>query len=240
MSRLARGVLAASLALALTGCETTQEKSAAIAKRLAHQRATVSVRRIATASKRVKVLSAQLVHSASGTAAVLELRNTSAQAVADVPILVSVTDAAGKQIYTNATVGGTSPTGEISLIEARATVWWVDANVLVGNATAAHVSARVGAGTAAPAQAARIEVTGLTSGSNFIGAFIAGRAINGSAAASDLTVYAVALSAGRVLAAGQSMIPSLAARTSSAFQLSVVGSPKGKSLSASIVPAHLG
>ncbi len=240
MSRLARGVVVASLALTLTGCETTQERSAAIAKRLAHQRATVSVTRIATAGKRVKVLSAQLVHSTSGTAAVLELRNTSAQAVADIPILVFVRDAAGKQIYTNATVGDTSPTGEISLIEPRATVWWVDANVLVGNATATHVSARIGAGTRPPARAARIEVTGLTSGSNFIGPFIAGRAINGSAAASALTVYAVALSAGRVLAAGQSLIPSLGARKSSTFQLTVIGSPKGKSLSASIVPAHLG
>ena len=187
------------------------------------------------------MLSAQLVHSASGTAAVLELRNTSATAVANVPILIFVTDGAGKQIYTNATVGGSSPTGEISLIEAHATVWWVDANVLVGNATATHVSARVGAGTTPPAQAAaRVEVTGLTSGSNFIGPFIAGRAINGSAAASDLTVYAVALSAGRVIAAGQSLIPSLGAHKSSAFQLSVIGAPKGKSLSAAIVPAHLG
>ncbi len=76
------------------------------------------------------------------------------------PILISVTDAAGKQIYTNATVGASSPTGEISLIGAHATVWWVDANVLVAGATATHVSARIGAGDGAAGAGRRsIEVT---------------------------------------------------------------------------------
>lgn len=240
MSRPAYAVAAALLALALAGCETTEQKSAAIAKRLAHERANVSITRIARASKTIKVLSAQLVRSSGGTAAVLELENTSGTARANVPILISVKDAAGKTLFTNATAGSSTPSGEISLIGGHATAWWVDANVLVARGTPTAVSARVGQGVAAPAGAATLTTADLSAGSNFVGPFIAGRALNDAGPASDVTVYAVALSGGRVIAAGQSLIPALGSHGASTFQLSVIGAPKGGRLDATVVPAHLG
>ena len=240
MSRPANAVAAALLAFAVAGCATTEQKSATIAKRLAHDRADASSTRIAATSRTIRVLSAQIERSASGTAAALELENTSAAPRANVPILISVSDSAGKTLFTNATVGTSTPSGELSLIGAHATIWWVDANVLVGSGTPVHVSARVGEGIAAPAQATALTTTSLSAGSNFVGPFIAGRALDDGGAQSDVTVYAVALSGERVIAAGQSLLPTLAGHASSPFQVSVIGSPKGGLLEVTGAPAHLG
>ena len=85
-------------AVSLAGCETTAEKSAKLekaAKRIAPaQQQGLS---IAHASSIVKVLSATLVHGTEGTAAVLTLHNSSAKAIREVPISISLKDANGRR-----------------------------------------------------------------------------------------------------------------------------------------------
>jgi hypothetical protein len=238
MSIPARAAAATLLAIGLAGCETTEQKSAAIEKRLAGRRASTTLTRIGATSKVVKVLSAQLVHSAAGTAAALELRNTSSEARADVAIVIDVTDATGKSVFTNASAGASSPSGEISLIGPHATVWWVEANVLTSDLAPSHVSARVGRGEPAVAGARVLRATHLTSGSNFAGPFIGGRVVNGAAALDDVAVYTVAVADGHVLAAGQSLIPRLGGHATTSFQVNVIGSPRRARLTATIVPAH--
>jgi hypothetical protein len=229
----------ALLALSVAGCETTEQKSAAIAKHLAHERANATTTKIAHASKTIRILSAQLVRGA-GTAAALELQNTSGQARADVPIVITVTDASGKVLFTNATAGSDTPSGEIAFIGAHATAWWVDANVLVASGTPKSVSARIGDGVAAPRGVPGLSTADLSTGSNFVGPFISGRVLDDAQAASDVTLYAVALTGTRVLAAGQSLIPTLRSHGASSFQVSVIGAPKGGRLEATAVPEHLG
>jgi hypothetical protein len=226
-------------AIALAGCESTEQESAKIAKQLGHQRASAAITQIKGANSSVRVVSAQIVSSAGSAAAVLELRNNSSHAQADVPILITVFDAAGKAVYSNSTVGESSPSGELSLLEAHATVWWVDPSVLASGGTPVRVVARIGAPTASAPQLS-LSAGKLASGSNFAGPFISGSASNSSgAAAADVTVYAVALAGSRVLAAGQSLIPSLPAHGSASFQVNVVGKTKGATPAATLAPAHL-
>ena len=179
MNRSGIAPLALLATIALASCETTQQKSAQIAKRDANQTADAQQTKIGAASKTVKVDQAQLVHTSSGTAAAIQLTNLSGQAQAHIPIIVTAYDAAGKAVYSNNTVGADLPSGELTLLGAHATVWWVDSNVLAGAGTPVRVSAQIGAGKT-PASTPALSVSRLSSGSNFVGAFISGRAVNGS------------------------------------------------------------
>jgi hypothetical protein len=240
MKRRSAALLTLLAAIALAGCETTEQESAKIAKRLGHQEASAAVTQIKGADSSVRVVSAQIVSSASGDAAVLELRNNSSHAQADIPILITVLDAAGKAVYSNSTVGESAPSGELSLLEAHATVWWVDPSVLARGGTPVRVVAKIGAPTGS-APALSLAASKLAIGSNFVGPFIGGTATtDSSTAASDVTVYAVALAGSRVVAAGQSLIPTLAAHGSASFQVNVVGTTKGAKPVATLAPAHIG
>jgi hypothetical protein len=232
----------AIVAVLLAGCETTEQESARIAKTLGHQSTAVAVTKIAGTNREVRVDKAALVSSAGGTAAALELTNTSAKAQADVPILITVTDAAGKPVYTNDTVGTSSPSGELSLLPAHATVWWVDGNLLLSGGAAVHVVAQIGkATTVAPATTTTLSATHLNVGSNFVGPLIGGTVTNGSSAPqTQLAIYAVALSGGQVVAAGQSALPTLGGHASAPFQVTVVGKPKGATTAVTVAPAHIG
>jgi len=240
MKRRSAALLSLLGAIALAGCESTEQESAKIAKRLGHQRASAAITQIKGTNSNVRVVSAQIVSSASGSAAVLELSNNSSRAQADIPILITVFDAAGKTVYTNSTIGESSPSGELSLLEAHETAWWVDSSVLASGGTPVRVVAKIGAPTAS-APPPTLSAGKLASGSNFVGPFVSGSASNSSgAAAADVTVYAVALAGSRVVAAGQGLIPSLGAHGSAPFQVNVVGKIKGATPAATLAPARVG
>jgi hypothetical protein len=227
-------------AIALAGCETTEQKSAQIAKRVGNQRADAQQTKIAAANKSVRILRSAIVRGAGGSAAVLELENTSAATQRDIPIVITAYGASGKAVYTNNTVGASSPTGELSLLAGHATAWWVDSNVLSSAGEPVRLVAQIGAGSTGAAPAP-LRSANLVGGSNFVGPYIGGSATNASdSALSDVTVYAVALAGGRVVAAGQSLIPVLSAHRSTSFEVTVIGSPKGASPAATIAPGHLG
>jgi uncharacterized lipoprotein YmbA len=230
------------VAVLLAGCETTEQQSARIAKTLGHQSTGAIDTQITGTNREVRVDQAVLVSSASGTAAALELTNTSATAQADLPILITVSDATGKPVYTNDAVGTSSPSGELSFLPAHATVWWVDGDLLLSGGAPVHIAARIGkAATATPAVPASLSATHLKVGSNFVGPLIGGTVTNGSSTAqTDLAIYAVALSDGHVVAAGQSALPTLGAHTSAPFQVTVVGKPKGATAVVTVAPAHIG
>ncbi|MGD0196933.1 MAG: hypothetical protein ABSC56_03345 [Solirubrobacteraceae bacterium] len=237
--RAGAALLALLGALSLAGCESTEQESAQIAKRLGHQSADAAVTQIKGTNAAVRVDQAQIVSSRSGTAAALELTNTSSRPQADIPILVTAYDAAGKAVYSNATVGESSPSGELSFLAAHATAWWVDGSLLAAGGTPVRLTAKIGDPTTSAVQLA-LSVSHLAAGSNFVGPLIDGKAVNGSASAeSDATVYAVALVGGHLVGAGQGVVPALAAHGSASFQVNVTGKAAGATVAATIVPAHI-
>jgi len=111
---LACALQGALVALALTGCESSQEKSAKLereAKLHLKQVAETEVT-ITRPSTRVQATSESVVTSSEGSAAVVMLHNSSAAALADVPILITVRDAQGATVYTNKAPGLT-PTSRL-------------------------------------------------------------------------------------------------------------------------------
>jgi hypothetical protein len=234
-----RAAAAALLAaLALTGCETTAEKSASLehaAKQLAaHRRSAPSAIAFTRPSAVVKVLSATLVHSSEGTAAVITLRNTSARALRTMPIALTVKDASGRTLFQNNAAGLEAGLVSLSSLAPHTTLTWVDDQVPVNGAPAA-VSARVGEAQGRAANLPLITVTGLhqiEDPTNGIGA--AGTVSNTSSTTQrNLVVFVLARRGAATAAAGRAVVPEIAAHSTQTFTAFLIGDQRGASLQAS-------
>jgi hypothetical protein len=211
--------------LALSGCESTQEKSAQLEKTAHRTRLVERGLSIAKASPDITVLGATLVRGAEGAAAVVTLRNDSAQALSDVPIAITVKDAQGSTVFQNNTPGLEAALTSLGSLPAHGVATWVDDQV---PATGDPVRVTAIAGESPAVSGALPEIQGADvhpseeSGS----ATAAGTVRNRSSVAQRaLVVYAVARRAGRVVAAGRAILPEVAPGAAVPFQAFLVGSP---------------
>ncbi|HSZ15000.1 MAG TPA: hypothetical protein VK790_13275 [Solirubrobacteraceae bacterium] len=225
------------VALTLTGCETSAEKSAKLEK-VAKRQAAEAKRRltqrslsITHPSSKVRVVATTIVHSSEGTAAVVTLRNLSATAQRDVPIEIAVKSAGGATIYTNRTAGLAPALVSAPLLPAHGTTTWIDDQIEAAG-TPASVSATVGEGEPVTGAIPLLSVQGArlvndeTSGLEEEGSVIN----HSTVAQRELVLYAVARRAGKVVAAGRALIPQTAAGSSTRFQVFFIGSPQGAQL----------
>lgn len=230
------------LALALAGCETTAQKSATLeraALRKAHGVAKARGLTIHGQSRAVDVVSSTILHSPEGTAAVLTLRNRSGRAVDDSPLLISVRASNGSIIYSNDVSGLAHSLVSAPLIPPHGEVTWIDDQVQ-SPSTAAGVTARIGEGTSLGGPVPRIDVEGGRLVREAGSASAEGTATNRSGVEQkELSVYAIALRAGRTVAAGRAVLPTLAAHGSAHFQIYFIGDPVGARLQLS-APATSG
>lgn len=229
--------LAAALALAalaLTGCETTAEKSAkleAAAKRAGGGAATSRGLSVTNTSRDVTVTATAVLHSSEGAAGVVSIRNNSASALHDVPIEITVKDSHGASLYTNTQPGLGRALISAPVIGAHASMTWVDDQIQTPGAPAS-VEAKIG--QAPIAQGAIPQL--ILSSTHLVedpstGPGAAGTVVNHSAVTQrELVVYAVARRGTRVVAAGRAVVPEAGANASTPFQLFFVGDPRGARL----------
>jgi hypothetical protein len=246
-SALAFAALALA-ALALSGCETTAEKSAKLEKAaLARQRASGGVPgsagkglTITTPSKAIRVVAASALRDSEGAAAVVTLRNDSAAAVRDVPIEVTVRDAHGATVYSNATAGLSPTLTTVAYVPAHGQLDWVDDQVQASSPPAAAL-ARVGEGSPAPGGAPALAISGtrlFEDPTNGLGA--EGTIANRSTVTQrELVIYVVGRRGASVVAAGRAVLPQLAAGASTRFQVFFIGSPQGARLQVYAPPSTL-
>lgn len=215
--------------LLLAGCESSQDRSARLAKSAVAHKNEKGVS-VTARSPDVSVLKTALVKDRYGTAAAVQLRFTGARPQAAMPISFELRDAAGKKAYGNDLPGLAASLTHVPLLRPGERVWWVDDQVQVKGAK--RVAARVGPATApAPATAPKLVPTGLTLESDSSGAYTAGKLRNPSAIEQrQLTIYAVAERGGRVVAAGRAGIERLKAQKSAPFRIFWIGDPKGAQL----------
>ncbi len=236
-------LLLVALALTLTGCETTAEKSAKLereAKELAARRPPppkgLSITRESTV---VKVLDATVVHSSEGAAAVITVHNSSAHALRAVPIAITVKDRAGTTVYQNNLAGLEAALVSIPSLAPHAELAWVDDQIPAGGEPVS-VSARLGEVPASAGALPEIAVAGLhlgESASNGLGA--SGTVSNHSGVAQHkLVVFAVARRGASVVAAGRAILPEVPARASMPFEVFFIGEPRGARLQASAPPSN--
>jgi hypothetical protein len=244
--KLAALVLAA---LALTGCESNQERSAALKKARHPQEVEEAKRRalaeraltITRQSTNVKVIAATVLHDSEGAAAVLTLRNSSNSTLRDVPIQITVKNAVGASTYTNATPGLSPSLVSVSLLPAHGVLTWIDDQVQ-SSGVPASVSAKVGEASPASGAIPTLTVAGahLAQGSAS-GAGAEGIVVNHSGVSQqELIVYAVARRAGRIVAAGRAVLAQAPAGASIPFQIFLVGEPRGATLEVNAPATTLG
>jgi hypothetical protein len=222
--------------LALTGCETTQEKSAKLER--AHHKSAVAAQglTISQASPTIKVLSASAVHTSEGTAAAVTVTN-SGSARREVPLLIYIRQAGGSPI-SNSEPGLAHSLTSIAYVPSHGKAVWVDDQLtLTGKPGAA--TAKIGEGKPATGAAPKI-----TLGSHKLekepgGEVLSGTVTDGSSVAQhELVVYATATRDGRTIAAGRAVIASLAAGATSKFQIFLIGaSAAGAQLTLSAPPS---
>jgi hypothetical protein len=235
-------------AIALLGCESSQEKNAKLEKAakpreaaaLAKGAAAERARRITHPSTKVAVTGVTLLRSSEGLATVVTLHNRTGTALREVPVKVLVSDAHGRQIYTNATPGQSPPLVSAALIRAHGTLEWIDDQIPPDGA-ASRASAIAGEAPAAGRGAPVLQVQGAHMVEDpSSGAGAEGQVVNRSAVTQrELVVYATARRAGKIVAAGRAVVPEAGAHASTRFQLFFIGDPHGARLEASAPPSTL-
>jgi hypothetical protein len=224
------------LALALAGCESNQERSAALAKHAHHLKPAQAGLSISRRSADVKVLGTTFITGSEGAAAVVVLRNISAHTLRDVPIAITVKGAGSRTLYENNGAGLEAALTSLASLPAHAQETWVDDQVPASSGPAT-VTALVGEAPGA-GSAPRIEVQGVhASEESGTGAGAAGTVRNRSKVTQrSLVVYGLAVRSGRIVAAGRAVLPEVAAGASVPFQAFLVGAPTGARLEASAPP----
>jgi hypothetical protein len=221
-------VVVALCALAVAGCESSQAKSARLAKapRASSQEHGVKVTR---ENPDVRVLSTALVHDQYGTAAVVELRSKARTPQADIPISF-VVRGGGKRLFANDSPGLAKTLTHVPLLLPREHVWWVHDQVSADGATS--VSAKVGTSTTKlPAKLPHLIATGLKLEQDPDGAYTAGKLRNDSDVTQlELVVYGVAERGGKIVAAGRAGIDRLRPHATKPFKVFWIGKPQGATI----------
>lgn len=241
--RLALSLLACgALGLWLGACESTEQESEKIGRQSTRALAGTSTLHLGPANRDVRVSDVTLLSGAGRRAVALRLTGTGTSPQVEVPVLVSVTGAGGRQLYTNTTVGLESSLQHMPLLRAGVGQWWVDDQVLTSLApSTVHVHIGAGAGRvqgALPDMSASVVEVGEAGGSTVL----TGNLVNRSALAqSKVPVFAVAVRGGKVTAAGRALVPSVgpgstAKPASAQFQIFLVGSPAGSSYQLTVAP----
>jgi hypothetical protein len=228
-------------ALALSGCETTAEESARLERAAKHT--ALSAERgltIRHASRYVKVLSTQILHSGEQTAAIVTLRNTSAHALRDAPLAITVHDAHGTALFKNDAPGLEAALTSVALLPPGAQTVWIDDQVQASG-TPTGVTALVGEGHRTSSAAPRLQISDVHRIEDpASGPGAAGTVTNESAITQhSLAIYALARRGSRIVAAGRAVLPEVAAHGSGSFEIFFVGKAAGAQLQLSAQPSNL-
>jgi hypothetical protein len=231
-------------AVGVSACESTQGKSARLRREgkglLKKQRAGLS---IASTNRDVRVVDTAVLHDQFGTAAVVELENTTPRDMTNVPLAITVKGAGGKTLYRNNAPGLDSALVATPLLPHGRRVVWIN-NQVTATVAPRSVAVKVGAPKgAAPARVPLIEISGVKQDRDADGYFVSGVIANRSRIEQRrLTVFVVARKGGRVVAAGRGVVERLApapTRKPVRFTVYFVGNPSGARVTFYAPPVRL-
>ncbi len=222
-------VALAGVALVVTGCESTQDKSAKIAAELGPVAEEQGLK-ISARNRSVTVVSTVLLSDANGGAVVVELHNDSGRDLAEVPLLIDVLDANGRSVYRNDIPGIEPALAAVPYIPAGGNATWVHDQVLASGKPA-KVKATVGAGGVEfSGRVPQVSVSEpKLEGDPYTGIDAGGEVVNESGEDIDrLLLYAVAREGGKIVAAGRGAIEPLKDKPKPVpYNIFFIGDPKG-------------
>lgn len=236
-----RGLLAmATLALlALTGCETTQDRSSRLEAEAAKAGGSASlvadpVRR----GKQVAIAKRTLLEDENGKAVVLELKNKRSRAVRNLPIRLELRGAGGDVVYSNAVKGLDRSLVSLAALPAGGSGFWIHDQLAVKGKTRTKVI--VGDGSRVTGRLPKVSVSGVRLISDPDGTAATGRLVNRSKIDQRrIVVFAIARRKGRVVAAGTAQVKRLRARGKARFQMFFIGDPRRGRLSYFVPPTSV-
>jgi hypothetical protein len=226
------------IAVGATGCESSEQESASIARTAQHSTAPSKLE-LGALSRDVRASDVTLIQGAESAAVAVHLTSTDSRALADVPIAINVRSASGSLLYTNETAGLEAPLQHMQLLPGGGGGWWVD-NQVLGVKGKARVHVSVGTAGSSPAKSVpQVSASGFKvenqSGEHVLTGVLSNHS---TAAQSKLPVYAVALKGATVTAAGSGVVESVPAGASKVpFQIFLVGNPAGAHLDVTVAPA---
>jgi len=222
------------VALVLSGCESSQSKSARL-RAASEDSAPEKGLAVARANPDVRVTDSTVLTDtkAKRSAAVITLRNTSGRTQTALPLLFTLTDAAGKKVFSNDLPGASPDLTTVPSLAAGGTLVWVN-DVIVNVAGATEAKATVGVGKPAGGTPPKVRISNVRLENDEIdGATAVGRVRNDSAVVQErLVIFAVARRGRRIVAAGRAVVPRLKPGPKGArFTLFFIGDPAGAKLS---------
>jgi hypothetical protein len=222
-----------------TACETTEQESAKLAREDHQPASGPAALKLGARNRSVRVSDLTLLRRSGRTAVAVKLTGTSTSTQIDVPLLLTVTGAGGKTLYSN-DAGGLEPSLQrIGVLAPGRGAWWVDDQILTSKTPlAAHV--RVGTGTTARTGSVPTLTTSRVHLSSTTGATVLqGGLVNHSAVTENrVAVFAVAVRDGKVTAAGRAVVETLPGRSATPvpFEIFLVGSAAGATLELTVAP----
>lgn len=231
-------LLLLGLAPLLSGCESTQAKSARLAREGSRQLAAERGLVVRTQNADVRAVATSVVQDENGTAVVVVLRNRAARPVGRVPIAIDVRGSGRRSLYRNDTPGLDPSLVEATGVPARGELVWVNDQV-TPSGTPKQVEARIGAARGdAPRELPRLELTQpRLLDDRVTGVEAVGRVTNRSDVEQRrLVVSCVARKGARVVAAGRAIVNRLAPGKSASFHVFFIGDPRGARVTVAAPP----
>jgi hypothetical protein len=231
-------LLVLALPLLLAGCETTQQTSARLQKQGKHAFTETGVK-VASVSRSVRVLDTAVLHDANGAAVVVTLRNQTGKVLVAAPVAIVVKGKGGAAVFRNDAPGLEPALAHVASLAPGQRLDWVNDQV-TADGTPTAVDARVGAGAAGgklpklTVGRPRVEVDAVN------GPTAVGTVTNRSKIVqTGLVVFAVGRKAGKVVAAGRSLIPRLVPGKPAKYHVFFIGDPRGAKLTVTAPPTVL-
>jgi hypothetical protein len=240
MTAAIRLVAAALAALAMVACESTQDKSA----RLAKSGATALNQEGLDVRKRnpdVKVVGKAVLQDANGAAVVVVLRNTGRAPLRGVPVEINVLGRSGKSEFRNNDPGIEPSLVGPSVLPPGTQLGWVhDQVVAYGKVASLKATPGPEKGTVS-GKLPKIELSEpRLEGDPVSGIEATGTISNRSDVEQrDLVIYCVARKGGEIVAAGRGGVPKLRVGQTRNYHIFFIGDPRGAELTLAAPPTTL-
>jgi hypothetical protein len=226
----------------LSGCESSQDKSARLAKQggKAFTRKGLDVKH---ENPDVKVVGTTVLQDKNGAATVVVLHNNAPTLQTNVPVSIDVLGPGRKSVFKNDAPGLQKSLVSAPVLPPRSDFVWVNDQV-TPSGTAKSVDVKVGRSPGPPPSGGKLpqlDVTAPTLKSDPVsGVEATGTVTNRSRVEQvELIVYCVARRGGKVVAAGRSGIARLQPGKKKAYHVYFIGDPTGGKLAVAAPPTVL-
>lgn len=222
------GAVLAALAVSVTGCQTTAERSAQLEAQagtvVADQKGVV----VSKQSRDIEVTDSTVLSDDYGTAVIVEMKNKTKEAIANPPISVAIPGAKGEPLYTNDEPGLDPALTSVALLEGGESAFWVNDQIPLLAEKPKKVDVTVGKGKPANGSLPKLKISATEFFEDSDGPSLRGKIENTSKVLqTKLVVYGLARKGSKVIGAGTGQLERLAPGRRANFQLFLIGEHEG-------------